>query len=112
MTHPAVERRACPRASSEVYTTFAVKEGGKEGLCFSRTLGIGGLSFVSRIPMPEGTALEFSLYLPNLLKPLRAEGKIVHATPQREGQAFQIGVSFEKLGEIGEREIRQFIEGR
>ena len=112
MTHPGTERRAYSRASSEVYTTFAVKENGEEGLCFSRTLSVGGLSFVSRLPIPQGTDLELSLYLPNLLEPLKTEGRIVHTTPRSEGPGFQIGISFQTLGEIGRAEIRQFIEGR
>ena len=112
MTHPGVERRIYSRAFSEVYATFALKEEGKEGLFFSRSLSAGGLSFLSRLPIPEGTALELSLHLPNLLKPLRTEGRIVHATPQREGRGFQIGVSFQTLGEIGKAEIRQFVEGK
>ena len=112
MSHPGVERRDNSRISGEVYTTFAVKEKGEEGLFFSRTLSVGGLSFVSRIPIQEGTALKLCLYLPNLLQPLKTEGKIIHATPQTEGRGFQIGVSFQKLGEIGRAEIRQFIEGR
>ena len=112
MTHPGVERRTHSRVSSEVYTTFALKEKGEEGLFFSRTLSVGGLSFVNRLPIPQGTDLELFLYLPNLLKPLRTEGRIVHATEQRESQRFQIGVSFQTLGEIGQAEIRQFVEGK
>ena len=112
MTHPGIERRNHPRAESHVYTQFTLKEKMQEGLFFSRTLSVGGLSFVSQSPIPKGAGLELSLYLPNLLQPLKTEGKIVHATPQKDGLGFQIGVSFPKLGEIGRAEIRQFIEGR
>ena len=112
MTHPAAERRANSRSANEVYTTFALEKKAEEGLFFSRTLSPGGVSFISRILIPQGTALELSLYLPNLFEPLKTGGKIVHATPERDGQGFQIGISFEKMGEIGRSEIRQFIEGR
>ncbi len=113
MTHPGMERRTCCRTSKEVYAAFALKgEGRGDGLFFSRTLSEGGLSFLSRQPMPKGAALKLSLYLPNLLEPLETEGTIVHSTPQRDGQGFQIGVSFKMVGEIGRSEITQFIEGR
>ena len=111
MTHPGSERRVNFRSTREVYTAFSLKGKKEEGLAFSRTLSVGGLSFLSQRPLPRGTDLEVSLYLPNLLEPLKTEGRIVHSTQLKDGGGFQIGVSFEKLGEIGRTEILQFIEG-
>ena len=111
MAYPTLERRSHARSNREVYTAFALKDQKREGLLFTRTLGVGGFSFVSENPMPRGVGLELSLYLPNLLTPLQAEGKVVHSTPVQKGRGFHIGVSFQKLGEIGRSEIRQFIEG-
>src|SRR3989338_5611238 len=111
MTHPGSERRATGRSVKEVYTAFALKEGEGEGLFFSQTLSAAGLSFLSQRHMPKGGGLTLSLYLPNLLEPLKAEGRIVHSTPVRDRGGFQVGVSFQKLGEMGKAEILQFIEG-
>ena len=113
MTHPGRERRESYRATREIYASFVLKGRKKgEGLFFSRTLSPGGLSFLRRLPLPKGTALEMSLYLPNLLEPLKTAGDVVHSTPERDGQGFRIGVSFRTMGEIGRSEITQFIEGR
>ena len=111
MTHPGVERRVNSRSTKEVYSAFWAKEKKEEGLFFSKTLSTAGLSFLSQSPMPKGAGLDISLYLPHLLGPLKAEGRVVHSTQLKEDQGFHIGVSFEKLGEIGRTEILQFIEG-
>ena len=111
MTHPGLERRTSSRFTKEIYTAFSLKGQEGEGLVFSRTLSVGGLSFLSQQPLPRGADLDVSLYLPNLLEPLKTEGRIVHSAQARDAGGFQIGVSFEKLGEIGRTEILQFIEG-
>ncbi len=99
---PFSPRRKTLRARMEATATVAVREGKTVGwrkeTLRTVSVGEGGLFLRRTTPFPEGTALDISLTLPNLKRPLHLDAEVSYALPEPRGKLEQgMGVRFTGL---------------
>ncbi len=96
MTDDSPKRRRFPRIPSG-YTVLIEKVGGEhlEELAKTRSLGLGGCSFVSEEPLAEGMVLELVISLG--LRPVSVPARVVWIRPGA-AEGVEAGVEFLSLG--------------
>ncbi|MBI3352651.1 MAG: PilZ domain-containing protein [Nitrospirae bacterium] len=105
--------RKYPRINLELLAEFSVtapaEEGSKKESALIKTLGGGGLMFVSPTPLEEGTIVDMNVFFEFSTIPFQAEVVWTEINVERKQKEFRCGLKFRSISDDDLLYIQHFL---